>query len=250
MADHYSQCAFIIPCTEQEALIAIDAFKHITNRNSKHAISVVATSKERLNTPAEQIIHHCLYQHTQQKESIPDYEMKWEFDVSIERDGLSIQHHETIDGYQAAVFAQAVLKAFNKPDLIEISIADNCSRPIHKAFGGRGYCVTQHEIRSHDLHLFWESEIKAHNLGEHYYVCSFIVVCGGLENKVTFLLKDASGQECQSLMVMAIEKYKCIRKSSLNQFVTPNIIESKITTITPIEYTMLKMHLETMVLSA
>ncbi len=122
-------------------------------------------------TPTESILTHCCENHP---EAGAGFSLGWDFDLSIEEeiDGFFIAPDDDINTEHAALFTQAVLKAFDLDVQIPILASHTCSRHEVGAYGGHACVITKDKIAWAGLLDFVEAEKRAHARGERYFACS------------------------------------------------------------------------------
>jgi hypothetical protein len=126
---------FVIPCSTEQANIAINALKSVSGELSGHTQSIISQTNTEEGCTKEKIIRHCFFNHPDQPEPESTNELEWDFNVEVCNEGLWIYTDESINTEQAAVFTQAVLLAFNLPSLIEIKAA----HPACSHYRARGW---------------------------------------------------------------------------------------------------------------
>jgi len=165
MANYYTEASFIIPCSDEQAEIAIAALNQVAFDVTELGLSVVAKSKDAEFTPMEKIVRHYFFNHPDQDLENLTGELYCGFDIDEVREGLWIYTDESINTEHAAIFTQAVLKTFDLPYLVPILAAHTCSKPRLDAFGGHACVVTKDYIHWHSLEEFIDEEIEAHKEG-------------------------------------------------------------------------------------
>ena len=192
MADYYTEASFIIPCTDTQADIALAALKHLENEESAY-LNMMAKKEikaEKNSTPDKmsEIIRHCLENHPEQGREHLTIELDWEFSAIKNKKGIWLHNDECINTEHAAIFAQAVLNAFNIDEAVVINASHTCSRPVVDSFGGHSVVITKNSMRFHGLHDFVDAELKAHHNKESHYLCEITEVNGEYEYPDKFLM--------------------------------------------------------------
>lgn len=189
MANYYTEASFVIPCTADQAAIAINSLDHITDQFTDYAdLAVFKADSEKLS-PEELFIRHCFFNHPEQEPDNSIKNLSWEFAVEPTGEGLWVHADESINTEHAALFTQAVLKAFDLHSLVVIEAAHTCSKARTDAFGGHACVVSKDFIRWDGLADFVNAEIKAHESGERFYMCEITEVNGEYEYPCRFLMK-------------------------------------------------------------
>lgn len=179
-----SSSSVVVPCTREQAMIAIDALEQIDETVSDEAQAALDKPDDATLTPKESIIRDCFHFHPFQFEDNGNRDLRWFFAHECHEDGLWIGDLEDFDGDEAAVFIRAVLKAFDSPELVEISESRELRKDAESKatmadeYGGRCGVVTKDYIRWGEEDAFVSAERQAHQNNQRYYFCSFTEVKG------------------------------------------------------------------------
>jgi len=201
MADYYTLASFQIPCTPDQAEIALEGLGMVDGWELDRSLLEPLMKDGDSDLSAKEIIaKHCMENH-------PDYdyfvqkqtdELEWQFYASADDDGIWIRHDESINTEHAAIFTQAVLKAFDLPNMVEIKAAHTCGKPRLDAFGGHAAVVTKDGISWCSLHDFLEKERTAHERGNRFFFCTLTKVNGQYEYDSHFLMQCGADEDADA----------------------------------------------------
>lgn len=245
MANYYTEASFIIPCSAVQAEEAMEAFQHIDGECSDFAKQIIAKNNDDIFEPEDLIIRECFQHHPDREDD--GYSLGWDFSVEAVSDGLWIHTDESINTEHAAIFTQAVLRAFDLPCLVEILAAHTCSKQRTDAFGGHACVVTKDNIRWADFHDFMEAERKSHTGNERYFMCDITEVNGEYEYTSQFLMKCSGQDDPEHRLDEIFVSYRGDGDKESDSFVwydcgtaakNPNMNE-----ITPYEFKVMQAHL-------
>lgn len=247
MADYYTEASFIIPCSAEQATTAVQVMGHLRDEESELVELAINKSDTDEFTPEETIIRHCFFSHPDQDASYSVKELDWSFSLETHSDGLWVYTDETINTEQAAIFTQAVLRAFDLPSLVEIEAAHTCSKQRTDAFGGHACVVTKDFIRWDGLYEFLEAESKAHSGQEKYFLCHITEVNGEYEYTSHFLMKCTGNEDPEKRLDSIFVGYRDQGDKEGDDFVWyPDGLAAKdpcMTEIPPLEFKIMQRHL-------
>lgn len=240
MANYYSESSVIVPCGFVSATNACIAFDLLNNEMSEATLSMIESSSETNLTALEKIIRHSYRNHPDYilGERLQDY--AWSFEVSVEGEseekcaGLWVGSSDNFNSEHASVFLQAVLKAFDLPDLLEIEVSHSCSRLLPDGFGGHALVVTKDYIRYWNAQKFFNAESLAHKTASRYFLCSITEADEKHECQKIFLMQCGAHRDPNALLMD-----RCNRPSPDGTGIrNPDIIE-----IEPCEFETMKQYL-------
>lgn len=247
MANYYTEASFIIPCSQEQAAIAIDALEHINGEFTEVAEAAIFKTDGMELTPEEKLIRHCFFNHPEQDKDNSNKELDWYFNIQWCNEGLWVYTVESINTEHAAIFTQAVLFSFNLPSIVQIQAAHTCSKQRTDAFGGHACIVTKDHIRWHVLYDFLEAERKAHSDNVRYFMCDITEVNGEYEYTSHFLMKCSGQDDPEQRLDEIFVSYRGDGDKESDSFVwydcgtaakNPNMSE-----ITPYEFKVMQAHL-------
>lgn len=189
MANYFIKASFIIPCNADQSAIAIKSLEHIRDQATDYANTNLSKSGSEDLSPEERITHHCFFNHPEQESNDAMGGLDWKFAVEPAEEGLWVYADNSINTEHAAIFTQAVLKAFDIPSLVVIEAAHTCDQDKVDGFGGHACVVSKDFIRWGGLADFINTETKAHEGGERFYMCEITEVNGEYEYPRIFLMK-------------------------------------------------------------
>ncbi|TDB43236.1 hypothetical protein [Photorhabdus luminescens] len=231
MSDYYTEASFIVPCSGEQASVAIEALTHIYSECTEFARTVISEHKDEVFDPKESIIRHCFQNHPDRNDD--SFSLEWDFILDKHPYGLWIHAGESINTEHAAIFTQAVLIAFYLPHLVEIQAAHTCSKQRTDAFGGHTCIVSKDHIRWNDLCDFLEAERKAHKESEKYFVCNITEVKCEYEYGHYFLMKCSRNDDPE----------KRLNEILVNYSGEDNKKGKSFSEITPLEFKVMQAHL-------
>ncbi|EYU13427.1 hypothetical protein [Photorhabdus aegyptia] len=232
MADYYTEASFIVPCSEEQASVAIEALTHIDGECTEFARTVISEHKDEAFAPKESIIRHCFQNHPDRNND--SFSLEWDFTLENYPDGLWIHAGESINTEHAAIFTQAVLIAFDLPYLVEIQAAHTSNKQRTDAFGGHACVVSKDHIRWNDLCDFLEAERKAHEEREQYFVCNIKNIKNGKYEYGHCFLMKCSGSD---------DPEKRLDEIFVNYLGESNKKGESLSEITPLEFKVMQTHL-------
>jgi len=192
MSNFYNFASFIIPCSADQALIAMEALSCINGDLNEFAEATLKRVDGENFTDKEKLIRHCFFAHPDQEGTASITAYTWDFNIEACSEGLWISPEEPINTGHAAIFTQAVLLVFDLDSLVVIQASNDCSAHRTDAYGGHSIVVTKDYIRRHDSVPFIESEQEAHRNKERYFICDITELNGQYEYTSHFLMKCAS----------------------------------------------------------
>lgn len=236
MANYYTQGSFIVPCTKEQAEIAIKALDHLKCELSTFARKVIEKPDSESLNEEERIIKLCYFGHPEYSEdvSLDDYDYIWGFSSEAEDEGLWIYGDESLDSTHAAIFTQAVLSAFDIDKMVEIQVSYLCDKPRSDGFGGHACVVTKSNIRCMDLSNFISAEIDAFENNYQCFVCTYSANKGILSD--VFLVQVKMNND--------VAEYVNERLSAIYNRKVSNA-DLTIKEVTPFEYATMKEYLRT-----
>ncbi len=247
MADYYTQASFIIDCSSEQAQIALDALDHINDQFTDYADAAVWKADNEELCAEEKIIRHCFYSHPDQEADNSVRELCWDFQVEATDGGLWVHSDGSINTEHAAVFTQAVLMAFNLPELVEIEAAHTCSKDRTDAFGGHACVVSKDFVRWGGLDDFIRAERNAHKDGERFLFCQLAEVNGQCEYASRFLIRCSKEDDPQQKMDDILESFRgdgCRQEDNSVLFECGTVaMNPRLTEITPHEFTVMQKYL-------
>lgn len=174
MATYYTQASFIVPCTKEQATIAIEAFQSLTDEawladadNILRIVHCATTPGQPLHTLMYHYLAACF---GKDEWGTPDTWDRPDWDVDVDTRGLWISHNETINTERAAYFTQAILKTFNLDAFVPLYASHGCDKPHLDGFGGHACIITKERISWRDDQRFEVAERRAHERQEQYYL--------------------------------------------------------------------------------
>ena len=185
MAEFFTLASFTIPCSRQQAEVALASLTSL-----REEAKLIPLSGEQADHPPEAIIiNHCLSNHPEfpvlNKEQAPG----WEFICSVVDDGLWIRSDESINTREAAIFTQSVLLAFELNILVEIQASHVSRKDRADSYGGHACTVTRDKIQFFNFSGDIEAEKMAFETNSRFYFCSVNESNGPNEYKDRFLMK-------------------------------------------------------------
>lgn len=187
MPDHYAQTSFLIPCTQEQAEIALRALDHIDGEFDEYAIQTIEKSESDDLDAEEKILRHCYENHTDHGDALSmDPQLYWGFCAAKDDEGIWVHHDESVDTDLACTFAQAVLIAFDLPTVVTLEVGYTCSKPCLDSFGGTAVAVTKDDIRHCDTYSFIHMEREAAAKRERYFLAKIAGVNGGCQGQFVF----------------------------------------------------------------
>lgn len=197
MTNYYSHTSFIVPCTQEQAQLALRALSRINGELDEFAKAAIAKADNEELDAEEKIIRHSFFNHCETNGIDSVTELDWSFDSSLHEEGILIHHDESITSDEVIYFAQAVLIAFDLPDMAAIDVAHLCDKPRVNAFGGTAYAVTKDSIRSCMTSNFLFLENEAARNKERYYLVKIARSDGDCPSQFVFMVLDGQGKsEC------------------------------------------------------
>lgn len=196
MANYYTEASFVIPMSKAQAAMAVSCLEMMsgyeTDELHPFAQAALAKSASEHLSPREVLIRHA---HTHHPEYNPAYHeggveaFMWQFDSSVEDNGLWLSHSESIDTDAASAFAQACLIAYASDELVEIEAGHTCDKARLDGFGGHAITVTRKDIRWMSTCAFLDAERQAAANQERYFVGKVATQTPSHELVDTFLVK-------------------------------------------------------------
>ncbi|EBG2148412.1 hypothetical protein FIP36_16845 [Salmonella enterica] len=178
MSQHFTKTSFIIPCSKEQALLAQEAIKFISEAEIKQGEALLSKSDEDCSL-LEKLIIRMVKEHPEFNSeapgfgdpSCPEENLNIELGTKVSEQGLNVFHEESMDVDHAIAITTAVLATFNLPHMVEISAAFVCDKASVDAFGGIVTVVTKERHWLLNRYRFSQTMNKAHADGIQYALC-------------------------------------------------------------------------------
>lgn len=281
MANNYTETSFAFDIKKDHAPIVLEAIGLIQEMPAKlmKAVSVELDDNGLSKlSPAERIAVFSVQDSHELEEvieiyndyngAIPEDEV-FEFSLGFsyeiedsrsERDtGLRriwICHDESIDLDLASNFTQAILNEFDMDKVVVISAAFTCSKPRVDEFGGITIVVTKDRIEVSPCQQMVSAEYEAAKENVEYHVVEFTELNSGYEYNDKFILKSDKNEDAYQvakniLLTWRGDDEQVTVDEDLGLVWYQDGLAAKLhfsmAKITPLEYSIMKNHLTTLV---
>lgn len=196
MSHFIEHVSFIIPCTQEQAEIALRALCGISGELDEDATDAISKPESDDLDAEERIVRHCYFNHSEQSCTNDVTELEWRFVAEKNPAGIWVYSTDSFNPSDASVFSQAVLRAFDLPDLVEINVAHISTRLRVNCCGGSAFAVTKDTIRELCTTDFLYQERLAVLGKERYFIGKVAEVNGGYQHQSQFIYKVV-GEQCQ-----------------------------------------------------
>lgn len=135
-----------VPCTHNQADIAINALAHIDYGLSHIAAEAITEDNEYYLSELYQIIRECYSNHPDQSKDKERTFLQWDFSIRSDQMGLILTYDQNELTESLAVFVQALLKVYQMPQTILIPTKTHTTQNRTKGQRKQVVCVSANHI--------------------------------------------------------------------------------------------------------
>jgi hypothetical protein len=213
MADYYTQASFVIPCSKEQAVIALEAINQVSGELGEIAAECLSKEEENDFSVTEKLIRFFYFNHPDYDKNIQEIQgdaLSWIFSAQLcpDESGVWVQSDESINTEQAAIFTQGILSVFDLDHMVEIQAAHTCNRPRLDGFGGHAFVVTKDSMEAFSTDEFVMAHTSAHMNGDKFYVCKISETCGQNHFSTKFLISIAGDDDPEEITRMVCSEWR------------------------------------------